>query len=198
METVTGYVLQFWQYSLVIVLIVIGAIWKVLDRDVTPNIKFTSKGMTHMKPIAIPTKGKGFWGGLKVWLFVSRKWEIVSDYHYNIDGQDLVIPKGFVFDGASVPKFLHTWLSPMGVLLVGGLIHDYGYKYQTLLCKGKKKAIGMKTQSQLDVIFRDVNIVQNGFRLINYLAYYGLKLGGFAAWNKHRKVNAKWNIHGSK
>ena len=193
METVTGYVLQFWQYSLVIVLIVIGAIWKVLDRDVTPNIEFTSKGMPHMKPIAIPTKGKGFWGGLKVWLFVSRKWEIVSDYHYNIDGQDLVIPKGFVFDGASVPKFLHTWLSPMGVLLVGGLIHDYGYKYQTLLCKGKKKAIGMKTQSQLDVIFRDVNIVQNGFRLINYLAYYGLKLGGFAAWNKHRKVNAKWN-----
>jgi hypothetical protein len=198
METVTGYVLQFWQYSLVIVLIVIGAIWKVLDRDVTPNIKFTSKGMPHMKPIAIPTKGKGFWGGLKVWLFVSRKWEIVSDYHYNIDGQDLVIPKGFVFDGASVPKFLHTWLSPMGVLLIGGLIHDYGYKYQTLLCKGKKKAIGMKTQSQLDVIFRDVNIVQNGFRLINYLAYYGLKLGGFAAWNKHRKVNAKWNTHGSK
>ena len=196
METVTGYVLQFWQYSLVIVLIVIGAIWKVLDRDVTPNIKFTSKGMPHMKPIAIPTKGKGFWGGLKVWLFVSRKWEIVSDYHYNIDGQDLVIPKGFVFDGASVPKFLHTWLSPMGVLLIGGLIHDYGYKYQTLLCKGKKKAIGMKTQSQLDVIFRDVNIVQNGFRLINYLAYYGLKLGGFAAWNKHRKVNAKWNTHG--
>lgn len=198
METVTGYVLQFWQYSLVIVLIVIGAIWKVLDRDVTPNIKFTSKGMPHMKPIAIPTKGKGFWGGIKVWLFVSRKWEIVSDYHYNIDGQDLVIPKGFIFDGASVPKFLHTWLSPMGVLLVGGLIHDYGYKYQTLLCKGKKKAIGMKTQSQLDVIFRDVNIVQNGFRLINYLAYYGLKLGGFAAWNKHRKVNAKWNTHGSK
>ena len=193
METVTGYVLQFWQYSLVIVLIIIGAIWKVLDRDVTPNIKFTSKGMPHMKPIAIPTKGKGLWGGLKVWLFVSRKWEIVSDYHYNIDGQDLVIPKGFVFDGASVPKFLHTWLSPMGVLLVGGLIHDYGYKYQTLLCKGKKKAIGMKTQSQLDVIFRDVNIVQNGFRLINYLAYYGLKLGGFASWNKHRKVNAKWN-----
>jgi hypothetical protein len=105
----------------------------------------------------------------------------------------LVIPKGFIFDGASVPKFLHTWLSPMGVLLVGGLIHDYGYKYQTLLCKGKKKSIGTKTQKELDIIFRDVNIIQNGFRLINYLAYYGLKLGGFAAWNKHRKVNAKWS-----
>jgi hypothetical protein len=193
METVTAYVIQFWQYSLVIVLILIGAIWKLLDRHVEPNLKFKAISMPHMKPIPIPTKGKGFWGGIKIWLFVSRKWEIVSDYHYVVDGKELVIPKGFIFDGASVPKFLHTWLSPMGVLLVGGLIHDYGYKYQTLLCKGKKKHIGMKTQKELDIIFRDVNIIQNGFRLINYLAYYGLKLGGFAAWNKHRKVNAKWN-----
>ena len=193
MEMIINYAIQFWQFSLVIILIIIGAIWKVLDKDVKPDMKFKAISMPHMKPIAIPTKGKGFWGGIKIWLFVSRKWVIVKDYHYRIDGQDLVIPVGFIFDGASVPKFLHTWLSPMGVLLVGGLIHDYGYKYQTLLCKGKKKSIGTKTQKELDIIFRDVNIIQNGFRLINYLAYYGLKFGGFAAWNKHRKVNAKWS-----
>ena len=193
MEMITTYAIQFWQFSLVIILIIIGAIWKVLDKDIKPDLKFKAISMPHMKPIPIPTKGKGFWGGIKIWLFVTRKWEIVSDYHYVVDGKELVIPKGFIFDGASVPKFLHTWLSPMGVLLVGGLIHDYGYKYQTLLCKGKKKSIGTKTQKELDIIFRDVNIIQNGFRLINYLAYYGLKFGGFAAWNKHRKVNAKWS-----
>jgi len=193
MEMITTYAIQFWQFSLVIILIIIGAIWKVLDKDIKPDLKFKAISMPHMKPIPIPTKGKGFWGGIKIWLFVTRKWVIVKDYHYRINGQDLVIPTGFIFDGASVPKFLHAWLSPMGVLLVGGLIHDYGYKYQTLLCKGKKKSIGTKTQKELDIIFRDVNIIQNGFRLINYLAYYGLKLGGFAAWNKHRKVNAKWS-----
>jgi hypothetical protein len=192
METITAYAIQFWQFSLVIILIIIGAIWKILDRDIKPDLKFKAISMPHMKPIPIPTKGKGFWGGIKIWLFVTRKWVIVKDYHYRINGEDLVIPTGFIFDGASVPKFLHAWLSPMGVLLVGGLIHDYGYKYQTLLCKGKKKTIGIKTQKQLDIIFRDVNIIQNGFRLINYLAYYGLKLGGFAAWNKHRKVKANW------
>jgi hypothetical protein len=193
MEMITTYAIQFWQFSLVIILIIIGAIWKILDKEVKPNMKFKAISMPHMKPVPIPTKGKGFWGGLKVWLLVSRKWVIVKDYHYKINGVELVIPTGFIFDGASVPKFLHTWLSPMGVLLVGGLIHDYGYKYQTLLCKGKKKSIGTKTQKELDIIFRDVNIIQNGFRLINYLAYYGLKFGGFAAWNKHRKVNAKWS-----
>ena len=193
MNTFINYAIQFWQFSLVIILIITGAIWKILDKDVKPDMKFKAISMPHMKPIPIPTKGKGFWGGLKIWLFVSRKWVIVKDYHYRIDGENLVIPTGFIFDGASVPKFLHAWLSPMGVLLVGGLIHDYGYKYQTLLCKGKKKSIGTKTQKELDIIFRDVNIIQNGFRLINYLAYYGLKFGGFAAWNKHRKVNAKWS-----
>ena len=193
MDTFIGYALQFWQFTLVIVLIIIGAIWKFLDKEVEINLTFSSDGMPNMKPIPIPTKGKGFWGGIRVWLFVTRKWEIVKDFHYKVDGEDLVIPKGFIFDGASVPKFMHAWLSPMGILLVGGLIHDYGYKYQTLLCKGKKESIGVKTQKQMDIIFRDINIIQNGFRLINYLAYYGLKLGGFAAWNKHRKVAADWN-----
>jgi len=42
-----------------------------------------------------------------------------------------------------------------------------------------------------DLIFRDINIEQNGFHLLNKLAYWALRIGGFVAWNKHRKVNAK-------
>ena len=124
METIMGYALQFWQFTLVIVLIIIGAIWKLLDKEVEVNLTFSSEGMPSMKPIPIPTKGKGFWGGIKIWLFVSRKWEIVKDFHYNVEGIDLVIPKGFVFDGASVPKFMHTWLSPMGILLSQRILID--------------------------------------------------------------------------
>ena len=40
--------------------------------------------------------------------------------------------------------------------------------------------------------FRDINIAVNGFYVLNYLAYYGLRLGGFIAWKGHRKVNAQW------
>jgi hypothetical protein len=28
---------------------------------------------------------------------------------------------------------------------------------------------------------------------LNYIAYYALRLGGWLAWRKHRKVNAKWD-----
>ena len=46
-------------------------------------------------------------------------------------------------------------------------------------------------QKRADQIFRDINIEINGFFLMNYLAYWSLRLGGFMAWNKHRKVDAK-------
>ena len=73
-------------------------------------------------------------------------------FHYKLEGVEYVIPAGFQFDGASVPKFLATFLSPVGVLLMGGLIHDYGYKYATLL-KKDLTTIGPKPQSYMDKLF---------------------------------------------
>ena len=121
----------------------------------------------------------------------TRNWEITKDWHYNIDGTDYVIPAGFTFDGASIPKFLRTFFSPVGVLLVGGLVHDYAYKYTTLLEKNKKNTMDKLTQKRADEIFRDININVNGFYVMNYLAYYSLRLGGWVAWRGHRKTNAK-------
>ena len=74
---------------------------------------------------------------------------------------------------------------------MGGLVHDYAYKYQTLLKINKTDTLGVISQKRADEIFRDINIGVNGFYLMNYLAYYSLRLGGFMAWNKHRKVGAK-------
>jgi hypothetical protein len=97
-----------------------------------------------------------------------------------------------VFDGASVPKFLASWLSPVGVLLIGGLVHDYIYKYKVLIKKDKKSATDEMNQKQADQLFRDINIEQNGFHFLNNLAYWALRIGGFVAWNGHRKRNCDW------
>ena len=63
----------------------------------------------------------------------------------------------------SIPKFLRTFFSPVGVLLVGGLVHDYAYKYETLLMENKTDTIGTLSQKRADEIFRDININVNGF-----------------------------------
>ena len=192
MDFIIDQLVTWWQFTVVGILIIIGWIANKIGIDCEEDIiGFKYKEMPHLKPIRIPTAGKGFWGAIWMWITGTRHWELAEDWHYEIGGEEYVIPAGFKFDGASIPKFLHTWLSPTGVLLMGGLVHDYAYKYETLLRKYGKETMGVLTQKKADEIFRDINIEQNGFHFLNYLAYWALRVGGFMAWNGHRKVNAK-------
>jgi hypothetical protein len=168
--------MQFWQWTVFGALVVVGFIFS----------KFDGQGEDHMKPLPIETRDKGFWKGILMWLMGVRQWEIASDFHFKLRGAEYVIPAGFQFDGASVPKFLAVWLSPVGVLLMGGLVHDYVYKYSCLKLKSGQHTDSM-TQNQADKLFRDICIEVNGFKLLNYLAYWALAAAGFMAWNKHKK-----------
>ena len=189
--------ITWWQFTVVGILIIIGWCINLFGVDnKSKRIGFEYKEMPHMQPIPIPTAGKGFWSAIWMWLTGSRQWIVAKDFNYTMFGNEYVIPKGFQFDGASIPKFLHTWLSPTGVLLMGGLVHDYAYKYAGLKMKGKtvtSRNLTSKTelheldQKGSDQIFRDINIEINGFHFLNYLAYWALRIGGFVAWNGHRK-----------
>jgi hypothetical protein len=176
----------------VIGIIIIGFIMDLfgVDQD-EPIVGLKYTEMPHMKPIKIATANKGFWGSIWHWFWGVRQWEIAKDFHFEVNGEKYVIPKGFEFDGASVPKFLGAWLSPVGILLIGGLVHDYVYKYTVLLKKNKKDTSDVMTQKEADQLFRDINIEQNGIHVLNWAAYLALRAGGFAAWNGHRKRNCK-------
>ena len=191
MEFILALAMKFWQWTVLIALIIIGFIINLFDKKKVNRVNFKYKNYPHMIPLRIPTKDKGFWGAIIMWLFGVRHWEIARDFEYELNGVSYVIPKGFQFDGASVPKFLATFLSPVGVLLIGGLIHDYAYKYACLKPTNKKEPLLLFNQKKADQIFRDINIEINGFYFLNYLAYWALRLGGFVAWNGHRKVNAQ-------
>ena len=188
MDLVIELVTTFWQWAILAVLVVIGYIISLNDGQGEERVGFTYKNMPKMSPLPIETKDKGFFKGVWMWLMGSRHWEIVEDWRFEVNGQKHVIPAGFQFDGASVPKFLATFLSPVGVLLMGGLVHDYIYKYATLLKDTKKRPnCGVMTQKEADLLFRDICIEVNGFKVLNYLAYWSLRLAGFVAWNGHTK-----------
>ena len=177
----------FWQWSVVIVLILIGFIISWFDGQGEERVGFEMPfGMPVLQPIPIETKDKGFWKGILLWLLGKRQWEVAEDFWFKLDGETYMIPAGFQFDGASVPKFLATFLSPVGVLLMGGLVHDYGYKYATLM-RDDGTNIGYRDQAYMDKLFRDICIEVNGFKFLNYLAYWSLRLVGFVAWNGHKK-----------
>ena len=189
MELLVSLAMKFWQWSLLIVLVIFGLIINLLDRRKS-NCTFHYEELPHLQPIKISTKGKGFWKGIIMWLLSTRNWKITKDWKYRMNGNEYIIPAGFQFDGASIPKFLRTFFSPVGVLLVGGLVHDYMYKYAALKRTGKGGLL-LVDQKKADQIFRDINIEVNGFYFMNYLSYWSLRLGGWVAWNGHRKRNSK-------
>ena len=191
MELLITLAMKFWQWSLLILFVIIGFAINMLDKRKTSNLKFSYTELPHLHPIPIKTKGKGFWKGIILWLLGTRNWVILKDFKYTMNDTNYVIPKGFSFDGASIPKFLRTFFSPVGVLLIGGLVHDYMYKYSACKPADKKGQLLLVDQKKADQIFRDINIEVNGFYFMNYLAYWSLRLGGFVAWNGHRKRNAQ-------
>ena len=191
MELLIALAMKFWQWSLLILIVIIGFCINLLDKKKKPKQKFNYTGMPHIKPLPIKTKGKGFWKAIVMWLLSTRNWELTQNWTYKLDGTEYVIPKGFTFDGASIPKFLRTFFSPVGVLLIGGLVHDYMYKYTHCKPVSAKGALLVVDQKKADQIFRDINIVVNGFYTMNYLAYWSLRIGGFVAWNGHRKRDNK-------
>ncbi len=109
-------------------------------------------------------------------------------------GPGIIIPKGFIFDGASIPRPLWGVLSPIGLLLIPGLIHDFGYRYDYLWARDADEILYKygkgRGQHFWDTIFRSVGKEVNGMAVIDTIAWATLALAGWWAWNGNRKRNA--------
>lgn len=152
-------------------------------------MKFLYREMPHLQPIPIKTKGNNFITKIVIWLFSSRKWKLIKNWVFTWEGVDYLIPRGFIFDGASVPRIFWFILSPVGLLLIQGLIHDFGFKYNCLRLNTRKKTLVFEDAGQLffDNLFFKVGCEINGLPIINGIPWFMLRLFGHSAWNKHRK-----------
>ena len=52
---------------------------------------------------------------------------LLDDYVYSINGYEIKVFKGFITDGASVPKSLQWIYNPFGKYINAAVIHDYLY-----------------------------------------------------------------------
>lgn len=164
----------------------------ILNLKVPPSV--APKSMPVLRPVPIPTKKqKTFLHKLIISIFEVRKWELAENWHYQIADAVIVIPSGFQFDGASIPRPFWAFLSPVGLLLIPGLLHDYAYTYNMLWCVGKNGKVEKYQEhagkEYWDDLFRRVADDVNDFSFISGIAWFALILGGDSAWNKHRKNN---------
>ena len=96
MELIIALATKFWQWSILIAVVIITFLINLLDKKKKSNLTFHADKMPELKPVAIKTKGKGFWKGIVMWLLGTRNWEITKDWKYRVNGNEYVIPKGFV------------------------------------------------------------------------------------------------------
>lgn len=124
---------------------------------------------------------------------VSEK-EYLLNEHFIIRINDLefVIFKGFVFDGASIPRF--AWsiigLAPVGPHLAAACLHDFLYENRGHIPEDKgsvkfndKLTKLVFTRKQTDELFRDVLRVSclSSFRV--WAMYNAVRVFGQKAWN---------------
>lgn len=100
-------------------------------------------------------------------------------------GRTIVIPKGFIWDQASVPRKLWGLIPPDGDCELPALIHDFLY------VNNKEIGISRKTADQEMLIWSKVTSgTQNKYslrNLDNLIRYWGVRIGGWKRWNKNLK-----------
>ena len=106
---------------------------------------------------------------LRGW-FQARRWLLLEDWQY----RGIVIPKGFITDGASVPRILYWLFEPTGILFIPAILHDYFYATKSV------------SRADADRIFRE-NVIKEGCWLAGWLAWIGVRLFGWIPWKLKRR-----------
>jgi hypothetical protein len=163
------------------------------------EIQINQKGLLPiLQPLPIPTKDKSWFVAAWIWLTARRSWMLMEDYIWIGNGFGFYIPKGFIYDGASVPRVLWWLLSPMGLLLIPALFHDFGYahgfyfKISRMAKEDRFYIIRVDiSRKEADGMFRKISIIVNGISGPADIAWAGVRIGGWKAWNDHIKEREK-------
>ncbi len=94
--------------------------------------------MPLLQPLPIKTAGqKSGFRRMLVYFHVPRTWMLQQNWHWTYreaDGTtvELVVPKGFACDVASIPRPFRALFNPCGLLLLPSILHDYAFKHNQL------------------------------------------------------------------
>ena len=152
-----------------------------------------NKRMPEIAPVLIDTKDRNFFYQLYVVIFNVRNWVLTRDWYIELPNGTLIcIPQGFQMDGASIPKPFWFLLSPVGPLLLPGIVHDYAYRHNYLWAVCKQTGVPFKYghcagQKFFDGIFKDISLSVSGLKVVSIFSYLTLRAFGFLAWSANRK-----------
>ncbi len=147
------------------------------------------------KTQAIPmyTRDLSFFGKFSVWLLDNLSELFIEDYYFQmtwLPNQPIIkIPKGFIFDGASVPKTLRALLDSKGILYHASIFHDFGCQYNCWLLADDTIYEPANGREFFDGMFRDFTTIVYDMDVVASIAWAAVRVGGAGAWKKRRAAN---------
>ena len=150
--------------------------------------------MPKLSPLPTKLKEKSTLARIWHWQRFIRQWELLEDWEYQLPHNEvkIILPKGFTFDGVSIPRPLHWFLSPTGVLFIPGLVHDFAYRYDYLWAVDENGELYQyqkdSGRAHWDNLFRCLGLSLNGMRGLNAFARIVLYVFGKSSWKRHRSV----------
>ncbi len=103
-----------------------------------------------------------------------------EDYTYRFGRQDIVVPQGFTWDGASAP--IRSGVRKDGLIRAAALIHDYLYRNL-----GRATDALSFSRKGADKLFRTIMLEVGMSRWKAGKAYLAVRWFGGWAWRKHRR-----------
>lgn len=118
-----------------------------------------------------------FTGELTITEVTWRVWRLEQDLVFEVghegSGRRIVVPKGFMTDGASVPQALWSLLPTWGRYSRAAVIHDY---LCFLITKGQPHPEA-PTRQEADDIFREAMRVVGTGTITRFILYWGAVVG---------------------
>jgi len=151
------------------------------------------ENMPKLSPVNAKLEGFTKEQRYKHWRSFKRKWELLEDWTYPINGgkDKIIIPKTFRFDGVSIPKWLHWFLSPTGILFVPSLIHDFAYRYDYLWVEMSDGSLVKYEENAgrkyWDDMFKEISLELNKMYGLNLFSRAILYIFGGFSWKKNRE-----------
>lgn len=119
--------------------------------------------------------------GLKIEKVDKKDYKLLEDITVSVNGYEITIKDGFVFDGASIPQFMWSFVgSPFtGDYTVAALVHDALYRSNFF------------SRKNADKIFLAL-MEQDGVSFYKRRAMYlGVRFGGSSSWTNRTKTEIK-------
>ena len=130
---------------------------------------------------------------LEVIYIDGRKWKLADPFVYvlgpDLSGSERVdVPQGFVTDFASIPRGLWNVLPPTGGYGKAAVIHDFLYQLRKITPQSTDLPVRLCDRGEADRLLKEGMEVLGVGKFTRWVVYYGVRAGGWAAWNRYRKA----------